>query len=172
MAGVRKRYRLLDVGALAEALAPGHCSGGMAAAYREMVDEALRAGQMARDARWTESLAVKTRGPTPMKTSVLIGVHPWSETARDRRSVGFTTNEREWTRMFGLSGSVFIGVYSWLRTVHQGSHRSLEFSARPAVGFWCIIGDHRKKSRHDTDEAILTDGRAVSRRWFRAGPGR
>jgi putative transposase len=56
--GLRKRYRLLDVEALAEALAPGHCSGGVAKAYREMVDEALRVGQMARDARWTESLAV------------------------------------------------------------------------------------------------------------------
>jgi putative transposase len=58
MAGIRRRYRVVDLDAVAEAVAPGYSAGEVASAYRERVGDAVRAGRLAREARWTESLAV------------------------------------------------------------------------------------------------------------------
>ena len=56
--GLRRRYRVLDLEALAEAVAPGHRLDELALTYREAIQEHLDAGRIAREARWTESLAV------------------------------------------------------------------------------------------------------------------
>jgi putative transposase len=56
--GLRKRYRVIDLESLVEALAPGHGEDEVTSRYSEYVEEALRAGGLVRQPIWTESVAV------------------------------------------------------------------------------------------------------------------
>lgn len=56
--GLRRRYRILDREALAEALAPGRGWDDVSKHYAETVHDALRGQRLQREACWTESLAV------------------------------------------------------------------------------------------------------------------
>jgi putative transposase len=56
--GLRQRYRIVDVEALCEELGFGHPPEQVAKHYVETVEHALRMGTLAREAYWTESLAV------------------------------------------------------------------------------------------------------------------
>lgn len=55
---LRKRYRVIDREALAEAMAPGHPWPQLVNQYADTVRQALQAKQLSREAYWTESLAV------------------------------------------------------------------------------------------------------------------
>ena len=56
--GLRRRYRLVNVEALAALLAPGHRTREVATQYGRYVEDALRSAMKTREAIWTESIAV------------------------------------------------------------------------------------------------------------------
>lgn len=58
MAGLRKRFRLIDQDAVLSALAPGRTWSQVVTHYLEAVRAALESERLAREACWTESLAV------------------------------------------------------------------------------------------------------------------
>ncbi len=67
--GLRKRYRLLDREALAEALAPDRGWEDVSRHYAETVREALHGASLRREACWTESLAVGGKAFTESMSS-------------------------------------------------------------------------------------------------------
>jgi len=56
----RARYRIVDRAALADAL--GVKLADLASVHRDWIETALRNGKLERDGRWTESVAVGSRG--------------------------------------------------------------------------------------------------------------
>ena len=62
MAGLRKRYRIVDQTALSAALAPGQSWTRILEHYKETIEAAITAKNLSRESCWTESLAVG--GPT------------------------------------------------------------------------------------------------------------
>ena len=59
--GMRKRYRLLDEARLLEAVGDGVDLERLRRAHAENVSEVLRGGGLAREAMWTESVAIGSR---------------------------------------------------------------------------------------------------------------
>ncbi len=59
LVGERKRYRLLDLGEVAEWCAAGSVEE-FQRNYEQVIDEALGSGQLAREPWWTECIAVGT----------------------------------------------------------------------------------------------------------------
>ena len=56
--GLRKRYLVVAMKELAEVLGPGLGAEEVFRRYAEYVGEGIKAGELSRDARWTESVAV------------------------------------------------------------------------------------------------------------------
>jgi putative transposase len=109
LTGLRRRYRAVDLAELAEALAPGHPIGEVVAHYGEYVATALREHQHAREAYWTESVAVGTKRFVGSVGARIEGrMHMRVETTEE--GVWMVREERESYSSFSASKNAAKGV--------------------------------------------------------------